>query len=330
MRFLISLVIFCLHSTVMAKQWHKVDPNTFIIAPAKKASQYQANQAILVGKTCAAVINSHGDFSILEHSINQIKQRINLPVCYLISTSSNTSEVLGMAILQRAFPSAKWIAPQYVQDNFNDYQAAYQDKIATYSKSYQVSTQHHAQAKHNSDWKNKLHIAQQRILDWQSISLKKPVSLTKQLSLGAHTLYIEEHKAATQGDLFVYSNINKALFAGLSVEPIPHVTHTNIEQWQQILRKLHQDMKISWLLPSHGRPYQREALKKPIAFLEAVKEYNPILPASPPKLLTTLYSNNQQQQTLLTQLFQLALHKVHNLKRQTTPLSSVNSLTSTP
>ena len=65
-------------------------------------------------------------------------------------------------------------------------------------------------------------------------------------------------------------------------------------------------------------------------FLEAVKEYNPILPASPPKMLTTLYSKNQQQQTLLTQLFQLALLKVHNLKRQTAPLSSVSSLTSTP
>ncbi|KAF7768732.1 hypothetical protein PCIT_a3219 [Pseudoalteromonas citrea] len=315
MRFLILLVLTFLPNYCFAQQWHQVDTHTFIIAPNKTASQLQANQAIVTGTTCAAIINSHGDFTVLEQTINQIKKRLSVPVCYLISTGSSHEEVLGSALLQHAFPAAKWVAPNYVKDNIQIYQDAYVNKIKDYSRSYSVSAQRikNLSNEEQAHWQKKLHAAQQRIKYWQSLSLPFPQNMLTSLQLGKNILDITPAVGASAGDLLIFNRRNGGLFGGASLDPIPYVTHQHLPQWYNTLLQLKRRNDVTWLLPSHGKPYKLRELNKPISFLHVVMSLNnkpsPTVPAS----LRILYKKDVAEQQKLQLLFNLALKHMQSI-----------------
>ncbi|MBQ4862344.1 hypothetical protein J8L98_11650 [Pseudoalteromonas sp. MMG013] len=320
MRFFIFIFLLCFPFLTFAQKWHQIDPNTFIISPPKNAIQLQTNLAILTGKNCAAVINAHGDFTAIELTIKQIKNRIKVPVCYLISTSSDIHEVVGIALMQRAFPAASWIAPSHVKHNLSNYQLAYNDKISQYVNSYEVSTQRveNFDLEGKALWKNKMRQANQRIQDWKSIPLRAPIEVKKQLQLGNHLIDIETYPAFSKEDLFIFSHLNNGMFAGTSVDPIPYVTHSKLSQWLETLSLMENTSQIKWLLPSHGKPYKRAALNKPITFLRTVMKHSIRQNNKLPEELLKRYPKKELQPKL-TLLYQIAVQ--HNPKNNNKTLS---------
>jgi hypothetical protein len=317
MRFLTLLIIFCLPFYCFAQHWYQIDAHTSIIAPGKHAAQLQGNQAVISGTDCAAIINAHSDFAVLEQTINQIKKRLSVPVCYLISTGSAYDEILGIALLQHAFPTAKWIAPVYVKDNIQKYARSYRKKIDDYTRSLNASTQRVTSLsdQDKAHWQKKLHIAEQRINYWRSLNIPNPHNEASSISLGHNSLEITPIIAASAGDLLVFNTKNGALFGGSSLDPIPYVTHQYLSRWRDTLVILKQRNEIIWLLPSHGKPYKRAKLTKPISFLHTVIALDNPHPLSVPKSLRILYKNNVAKQQTLQLLFNLALKHTQPSKK---------------
>jgi len=315
MRFLTLLILTFLSLSCFAQQWHQVDTHTFIIAPHKSIAQLQANQAVITGTDCAAIINAHGDFTVLEQTINHIKKRLSVPVCYLISTGSSHDEILGIALLQHAFPAAKWIAPDYVKENIQVYQSAYRQKIDDYSLSYSVSAQRTKtlSEQETAHWQKRLHTAKQRIAYWQSLDIPLPQGKVTSVQLGQNTLEITPTVAASAGDLFIFNQKNGGLFGGANVDIIPYVTHNSISQWHNTLVLLKQRNEVVWLLPSHGKPYKRDELTKPVAFLHAIMAFALEQQPSVPAALRTMYKNDVAEQQKLQLLFNLALKHTQSM-----------------
>ncbi|NOU52724.1 hypothetical protein HG263_19645 [Pseudoalteromonas sp. JBTF-M23] len=276
MRFIFAAIISLLCSVTYANQWHSIDASTWLVSPSKSARYIQENQAIIVGKHCAAIINAHGDFVALENMINTAKQKLQIPVCYLVSTSADTQQVIGMAMLQRAFPSAKWYVGQAVFDNFSLYQQALEDKLALHRKSLTLSTKRLSQVDDKQQIQKHIDIAKQRLDDWQNLGLSTPQILPKQtqtaLELGAQSVILSAVEAFSSADIFVFNPANGALIGGNSVDPLPEVRHEHISHWLEHLNTLKTDSKVSWLLPAHGKPYKKQALELPITFFEALNK----------------------------------------------------------
>ncbi|MBD1582055.1 hypothetical protein [Pseudoalteromonas sp. S16_S37] len=274
MRFIFTAILSLLCSVTHANQWHSIDTATWLVSPPKSARYIQENQAIIAGKHCAAIINAHGDFVALERMINTAKQKLQVPVCYLVSTSADTQQVIGMAMLQRAFPTAKWYAGQAIFDNFLHYQQALDDKIALHRKSLTLSAKRLTQVDDEQQIQKHIYIAKQRLNDWQKLSLNTPKVLPKHsqiaLKLGSQRVILHAVEAFSSADISVFNPANGAYIGGNSVDALPEVRHKYVSRWLKHLNDLKADNKISWLLPAHGKPYKKEALELPITFIKAL------------------------------------------------------------
>lgn len=303
MRYLLFLSLLIVSQTLFANQWHTLNQQIQFITPNPDARYLATNQALVHGDNCSVLIDAHGDFVALEALAKQLKQTLKQPLCYLINTSSDTEQVLGMALLKYYFPNAKWFAPNYVSENFASYQDALSDKIQAFTASQTLSQQR--LKNNNNAWQSKLQLARKRINTWQAVKLTAPMvnkPLTQNLSLGSHTLELKQVKAATNGDLLVLSKQHQGLFGGYTVNPIPYVSQGHFHLWHAQLNLLEQS-NIKWLMPAQGKPYKRTALIKPMAFLELA---NASQVSEPPLSLSKMYADNTFTQTRLAMLFKLA------------------------
>jgi len=311
---LFLLAILFTPFAALATHWLKLDEKTYIIAPTKDARYLTSNQAILLGKDCAIIIDAHGDFTALDDFISDVKKRISQPVCHLVSTSSDTEQILGMMILAKAFPKAQWHAPSHVVNDLPVYRSAFLEKITRFKQSLQLSQEKLA-GEQNADIHQRLSIAQDRINAWQHTTYSTPVPLKDgkmSIELGEHKLDLEQFIGATQADITVFSYYNAGLFSGLSVNSIPYVQDTDLVSWLSSLQKFTQTSEITWLLPAHGKPFKKAQLNKPIHFLNSVLTHEG---KAVPKWLEEVYQKDQHTQTRLRLMYELAKAK-HEQKMQ--------------
>ncbi|GMM85726.1 hypothetical protein [Pseudoalteromonas sp. MTN2-4] len=320
MRFFFALLFIFISSSASATQWLKFDDKTFLIAPPSDARYLTSNQAVLVGQRCAAIIDAHGDFSALENFASEVKKRIPQPICHLFSTSSDEEQVLGMMLLASEFPDATWHAPRHVSQYFNEYQSALKDKLSRFEKSLQLS-QSQVEIHSNAQLQQRLNKAKARIEQWQSRQFSPPTLLNAAqvtLDLGAYSLVVEEIEGATLGDLSILSHHNSGLFVGLTANPIPYVQDSDLESWLATIKKLRHSEKVTWLLPSQGKPYKITALQKPISFLEAAINSDSM---AMPEALLAMYKMDELTQTRLRLMYELAKTKqAQKMQKQGTVL----------
>ena len=319
MRLTLAFIFFFISHFSSANQWHSVDKNTWLISPEKQAHYIQTNQAILIGEQCALIVNAHGDFVALEHFINVAKQKLNVPVCYLISTSADPEQILGMALIQRAFPSAKWYAGQSIVENFARFQNALQGKIAKHQQSIKLSTQRASQFENSPQLLKALDIATQRLKDWQGLELRQPIALSKvqplTLQLGNRAVILSATNAFSSADIFVFDPKEGALLGGNSVDLLPEAKHSALTTWLAKLKHIKADPTINWILPSHGKPYKREAIALPIAFISALKASIPLDQVE--QYLSAHYMTlSETEQLRLQHYYALALRRLDTLKKE--------------
>ncbi|BBN82860.1 hypothetical protein PA25_28450 [Pseudoalteromonas sp. A25] len=276
MRLIFAAIISLLCSVAHGNQWHHVDATTWLVSPSKPARYIQENQAIIIGKHCAVIVNAHGDFVALERMINTAKRRLQVPVCYLVSNSADIQQVIGISLLQRAFPSAKWYAGQAIADNLVQYKQALNDKVTLLRQSVLLSKQRLSKAKNSQKIQKHIDIAQQRLNDWQHLNLNAPIALPEQerliLELGELEIELKTETAFSSADISVFNPSNQALIAGNSVDSLPLIKHQQLANWLAYLDSLKTNEQINWLLPAHGKPYKKELLQLPIMFIEALNK----------------------------------------------------------
>ncbi|WP_105166856.1 hypothetical protein [Pseudoalteromonas sp. T1lg23B] len=312
MRFILAVVVSLLTNLSHANQWYKVDEATSLISPSEQARYIQVNQAVIQGQQCAAIVNAHGDFVQLEQMINTLKRQLSVPVCYLFSTSAEQDQVLGMALLQRAFPSAKWYANNSIVNKFSHYQQGLLEKLSKLEQSLTISK---ARANNLSEtqkkqWQAHLEVAQQRLQDWRSLRLAPPIGIKQSVSLqlGNYPLSLTANNAYSQGDMYIFSHPNGALFAGNTVDELPYIQHVRLTPWLISLQTFIEDSTITWLLPAHGKPYKRAALQRPISFIQALQQSMPVTDFL--EKMTTQHSIDDIAQARLTQYYQLAQRRL--------------------
>ncbi|MCF6435527.1 hypothetical protein [Pseudoalteromonas sp. MMG022] len=312
MRFILAVVVSLLTNLSYADQWYKVDEATWLISPSAHARYIQVNQAVIHGQHCAAIINAHGDFAQLEQMINSVKNKLTVPVCYLFSTSAEQQQIQGMALLQRAFPSAKWYTNDKVVKGFTRYQQGLIAKLSMLAQSLSISKQRANKLSdtEQNQWQAHLEIAQQRLSDWRTLQLTPPIAIKQSLSLdlGDYPLTLTASSAYSQGDMFIFSQTNGALFAGNTVDELPYVTHHQLAPWLASLQTFNQDNTIKWLLPAHGKPYKRVALARPITFIQALLNNVPATEFI--NKVTALYKIDEATQTRMAHYYQLAQRRL--------------------
>jgi len=307
MRFSFALFFIFASFSATATQWLKFDEKTFLIAPPTNARYLTSNQAILIGQRCAAIIDAHGDFSALENFASEVKKRIPQPICHLFSTSSDEEQILGMMLLATEFPDATWHAPSYVSEHFNEYQNALEEKLSRFKQSLQLS-QSRIDTQPNVELQQRLDKAKARIDKWQNAQFSRPIAPSHtqiDVELGEHLITINTFQGATHSDLSVLSHYNLGLFAGLTANPIPYAQGADASVWLYVLEQL-QATKITWILPSQGKPFKKSALQKPIRFLKSVIENES---TEAPVDLLQLYNNDEITQTRLRLMYELAKAK---------------------
>lgn len=320
MRFFFALLVIFNSLSVSASQWLKLDDKTHLIVPNVSARYLTSNQAILLGKKCAVVIDAHGDFTALENVVSEIKKRINLPICHLISTSSDTEQILGMMLLAHHFPDANWYVPAHVSEQFPYYKNALKEKLERFKKSLELSKARFS-SQQNKALQQRLKAAEQRIEAWQKAELSYPSSPVRtpiKVELGEHLISLNALEGATGSDLIILSHFNSGLFAGLTANSIPYVQDTDLAAWLTTLEQLRDSEEIVWLLPSQGKPFKIAALHKPIHFLQSVlKNESTEVPVS----LVQLYKNDNITQTRLRLMYELAKTKqAQKMQKQGTVL----------
>ncbi|OHU96150.1 hypothetical protein [Pseudoalteromonas byunsanensis] len=316
MRFIFAVVVSLLTNQSYANQWHKVDAATWLISPSEQARYIQVNQAVIQGQRCAVVINAHGDFVKLEQMIHTLKNKLSVPVCYLLSTSAEQDQVQGMALLQRAFPSAKWYANEAITKKISQYQQGLLEKLLMLQQSLTISKERVNKLTDTqlNQWQAHLEIAQQRINDWRTLRLTPPIGIKQpfSLELGNYPITLHANSAYSAGDMYIFSHRNGALFAGNTVDELPYVKHDQLTPWLINLQTFNQDSAIKWLLPAHGKPYKRAAIERPIAFIQALLKNEPH--SEFVKKMVSLYSTDKTTQARLVHYYKLAQRRLAAVK----------------
>lgn len=295
--------------TTFAANWHTVSSQITLIEPQAKARFILPNMALIQGKTCSALIDSHGDFVALEQVINQLKERLNTPLCHLIATTSETHQLTGLALLKQAFPNASIHLPKAPQLTDHTLREALDTQLDNFAKSIELSEQRLSKlsAEQQAAWPQRLALAKQRLARWQtlqSIAVTNETTAPSDLELGGVTLKISQFHGQSGYDLSVFSVQHGALFAGQSVNLLPYVRNTS---WHSALYALQHDPQLDWILPAFGKPYKAEQLSVPITFLTLAQQQAAQEDARLPTTLTSLYQGLPYNQIQLTRHFSQAV-----------------------
>ncbi|TMP32386.1 hypothetical protein CWB99_02065 [Pseudoalteromonas rubra] len=295
--------------TAHAANWHTVSAQITLIEPQAKARFILPNMALIQGKACSALIDSHGDFVALEQVINQLKERLNTPLCHLIATTSEAHQLTGLALLKQAFPNASVHLPKAPQLTDHTLRKALDTQLSNFAKSIELSEQRVSKlpAEQQGSWRQRLALAKQRLTRWQTLqstAVTNEAILPSQLELGGVTLKLSQFHGQSGYDLSVLSVQQGALFAGQSANLLPYVRNTS---WHSALHALQQTPQLDWILPAFGKPYKAEQLSVPITFLTLAQQQAAQADTRFPAALTPLYQGLPYNQMQLTQHFSQAV-----------------------
>lgn len=261
-----------------AVTWQQVNDNIHFLKQQDKLRFYDSNQVLIEGEKCALMVDASGNFAAVEALAAQLKKHLKTPLCYLVATHFHDDHLLGMAVLQHAFPKAQLIVHKQVADDFAIYQKAYQDKLAGYEKSIELSYQRLATlpAQEQTQWREKLSLAKQRFLRWKTLSLNKPltaISQQKTIDLGNFNVQINPEQAHTNGDLTLTTNNGSLLIGGDIVDWLPYPGHGELQNWQALLERYINQSNLRTILPGHGGKLKKEQLKQPLLFLTSLSTH---------------------------------------------------------
>ena len=282
------------YSSQAAVTWQQINENVQFLKQQDKLRFYDSNQVLIEGEQCALMVDASGNFAAVEALAKQLKKHLKTPLCYLVATHFHDDHLLGMAVLQNAFPKAQLIVHKQVADDFAIYQKAYQDKLAGYEKSIELSYQRLATlpAQEQTQWREKLSLAKQRFLRWKTFSLNKPltaISQQKAIDLGNFKVQIDPEQAHTNGDLTLTTNNGSVLIGGDIVDWLPYPGHGELQNWQALLERYINQPNLRTILPGHGGALEKEQLEQPILFLT--------------NLITHVKNNKKQTLEKLTESF---------------------------
>ena len=289
----ITLSLFS-HSSKAAVTWQQINENVQFLKQQDKLRFYDSNQVLIEGEQCALMVDASGNFAAVEALAKQLKKHLKTPLCYLIATHFHDDHLLGMAVLQNAFPKVQLIVHKQVADNFAAYQQAYDDKLAGYEKSIELSYQRLATLpeQQQTQWREKLSLAKQRFLRWKKYHLKSPstvISEQQSIDLGSFSVQITPEKAHTNGDLTLSTNNGTLLIGGDIVDWLPYPGHGQLQNWQALLKRYINQPNLRTILPGHGGALEKAQLKQPLLFLT--------------NLITHVKNNKKQTLEQLTESF---------------------------
>jgi quinoprotein relay system zinc metallohydrolase 2 len=204
-----------------------------------------ANLGVIVGRRCAAVIDTGGSVRIGRELHAALRARTSLPLCYVINTHVHVDHVLGNA----AFRSD---APRFV--GHAALASAMARSRAFFIKEYAADLD----PPPGED---------------QIIGPDQAVTDDLKIDLGERILELHAWpKAHTDCDLTVYDQRTSTLFAGdlLFVGRLPALDGS-LKGWLAVLEQMSRE-RASWVVPGHGAPARslREALTPERRYLEAL------------------------------------------------------------
>lgn len=276
--FLIIGLLFVTANSNAAISWQTINNNIQFLKQQDALRFYDSNQVLIEGDECALLVDTSGNFAGVEQLVDELKKRLKTPLCYLVATHYHDDHLLGMAVIQHFYPNAKLITHQQVSADFKTYQKAYTDKLDSYEKSIELSYQRLASIpkEEQTAWREKLELAKARLFRWREYKLSPPdiaLAVSKTLDLGGFELNITPHMAHTNGDLTVTTNNESILIGGDIVDWLPYPGHGELESWQTLLKQYIGNEKLSLIIPGHGGILNKQQLKQPLAFLNALTEH---------------------------------------------------------
>lgn len=276
--FLIIGLLFFTANSNAAISWQTINNNIQFLKQQDDLRFYDSNQVLIEGDECALLVDTSGNFAGVEQLVVELKKRLKTPLCYLVATHYHDDHLLGMAVIQHFYPNAKLITHQQVSADFKTYQKAYTDKLDSYEKSIELSYQRLASIpkEEQTAWREKLELAKTRLFRWREYKLNPPdiaLVVSKSVDLGSFELNITPHMAHTNGDLTVTTNNESILIGGDIVDWLPYTGHGQLESWQTLLKQYIGNEKLSLIIPGHGGILNKQQLKQPLAFLNALTEH---------------------------------------------------------
>ncbi|RXE85709.1 hypothetical protein [Pseudoalteromonas sp. A757] len=250
-------------------QFHKVNDAVYFIQGKNRA--LQPNQALIIGKQCALLASIHGDLVTSEALIIELKKRLTVPLCYVVSLHSDIKQDTSVVLLKHAYPNMQWLSPTAI--SATELKAAFHSQLELFGQSVALSDKRitSLEASEQPKWQAKLTLAKSRIATWSKLASQAPSSKAignapKAVKLGGLVVELTQVTGFSGHDISVYLPKYRGLIAGYSVDQIPlaHLPHTT--QWQQAITHFNR-YALDWILPATGKPYRSEMLLTPAQFL---------------------------------------------------------------
>jgi len=187
-----------------------------------------ANLVLIIGRRCAAVVDTGGSPAVGRRWREAVAQRTSLPVCYVILTHAHVDHMLGNAAF--AGPDTRFVASA----RYAAAQTAREDYIG---RSVERDFGQHLTP-----------------ADFVTPSLVVTPDKPLQLDLGGRTLRVEAWPTAhTDNDLSVYDEQTKTLVLGdlLFAGHLP-VLDGKLRGWLAVMDKLHARRDVALAVPGHG------------------------------------------------------------------------------
>jgi len=186
-----------------------------------------ANVGFIIGERCVAVIDSGGSYLEGTHLSQAIKDKTDLPVCYVINTHVHPDHIFGNA----AF---KYNSPTYV--GHEKLPAAIAAREGFFAKTFKQTL-------------GEAYAGTEFIIPSLTVSLDNPITLDLGNRVLTLTAYSTSH---TDHDLTVLDNNTKTLWTGdlLFMGRIP-VMDGSINGWIKTMTQM-QTMDLNFVIPGHG------------------------------------------------------------------------------
>ncbi len=187
-----------------------------------------ANIGFIVGSRCVAVIDPGGSLKLAGALRRRIRERTELPICYVIDTHVHADHILGAEVFTQ--DGAEFIGHENLADAILSNESFFEDHFAT------------AREKALGD---RLFVLPSRVV--------KP-GQTLRLDLGDRILELRAWpKAHTSTDLTVYDDNTHSFWMGdlLFMRRIPPL-EGSLKGWIGVLKELRETVAAKRVIPGHG------------------------------------------------------------------------------
>ncbi|NOQ77053.1 MAG: quinoprotein relay system zinc metallohydrolase 2 [Methylococcaceae bacterium] len=209
-----------------------------------------ANVGFIVGERCVAVIDSGGSYLEGTYLRQAVKNKTDLPICYVINTHVHPDHIFGNA----AF---KDDSPIFV--GHEKLPAAIAAREEFFAKTFKETL-------------GEAYTGTEFISPTQTASIDKPITIDLGNRILTLTAYSTSH---TDHDLTVLDNKTKTLWTGdlLFMGRIP-VMDGSINGWIETMTQM-QTMELNFLIPGHGEASSdkwQHGLKKQLDYFTLIRD----------------------------------------------------------